>query len=366
MSPSLPVDLIGKYGGAHGGIARYASELQRGLTEAGADVRLAAFRYLPGANRRPVLKALPIGIEGRRANAIVHIPQLMGASVLLVSRLRPSVVTVHDLGFLCCPEDRLVLSRFDQQLIRLSLLGMKRADHLIAVSEFTRQSLVARGYRPERITTIPEGVDTDRFRPIPDAAESLQARYGIDVTSRPVVLYVGNEFPRKNLATLVRALGMLKQEGLRVRWVKVGRSAYPPGRRELLQLIERERLLEDVSFVEGVSDDDLPLFYAAASVYVQPSVCEGFGLPVLEAMACGAPVVAMHAASLPEVCQEAALFIMDSAPEDCANAIRSVLIDQSLRERLRTDGVKRAARFSWNATALRTLETYHLLGHWVR
>jgi glycosyltransferase involved in cell wall biosynthesis len=344
------------------GIGRYVYELERSLTAGGTPVRRSEFRYLPFADRRPVLRVLPIGVESPPEGQIYHLPNSRSAAVLLIARsLRPAVVTVHDIGALYNPDDRVLGSRISRGLLRLSWRGMRRADRIIAVSEFTRQGLIKAGFDPRRIITIHEGVDQNRFRPIPDAAVAIRERYGVDMATRPTVLYVGNEFPRKNLATLVRALGRLKRDGPPIQWVKVGAAGYAPGRAELNQLIDSEGLTKDVTFVEHVPDEDLPRFYSAASVYVQPSTWEGFGLPVLEAMACGVPVVAAKADALIETCGDAALLVNLRDAEGMAGKIGNVLSDERLREGLRQRGFRRAAEFTWETAAARTQAVYGAL-----
>src|SRR4051812_6341705 len=118
MRASMAVDLVTGDGGT-GGISRYVERMQGALADLEGNVRRVPFRYLPGAQRRTVLKALPVGIVGSRAGAVTHIPQIMGASILLLARVRPVVVTVHDLGALYCPEDRAMGDRIGHELLRL-------------------------------------------------------------------------------------------------------------------------------------------------------------------------------------------------------------------------------------------------------
>jgi glycosyltransferase involved in cell wall biosynthesis len=355
------VTLVTTAGEGASGIGRYVEQLRRALAECSVEALATGFRYLPGAKWRPVLKAFPTGVEAPHGG-IVHLTQIMGASMLLLRRPGPTVVTVHDLGALYCPEDQLTITPLDRQLLRLSLLGMRRADHIIAVSEFTRGHLIRAGYQPERITTVHEGVDGNVFRPRPGAAQELARRYGIGQSAdRPIVLYVGSELRRKNLETLVRALGRLRRAGVPFCWVKVGASGDAAGRAQLRQQIVDEGLANDVTLIDRVPEEDLPLFYAAASVYVQPSVWEGFGLPVLEAMACGTPVVAASAGALPEVCGVAASLVDPRDAAEMAGAIGQVLHDVPTRERMGDAGRRRAGAFGWAETAAKTRAVYEAL-----
>jgi glycosyltransferase involved in cell wall biosynthesis len=342
----------------HGGIGRYTECLFAALREARVDVQYASFRNLPGARQHSLLTTIPIGLSGRRTGSIVHIPQIVGASLLFRRGIGPSVVTVHDIGVLDSPEDRLLTGPVSQRLIELSVRGLRRADHLIAVSEFTRQGLLRHGFTPDKVTTIYEGVDHDRFRPIADAASRLSPRYGLDFSELPTVLYVGNEFPRKNLKTLVRAIGQLKRAGTPVRWIKVGRAGHANARHALLREIDAENVRDLVTFVEDVSDADLPLFYAAANVYVQPSVYEGFGLPVLEAMACSTPVVASNAGALVEISGGAAAVVDPREPDEFANAITTFVADADCALRHTTLGIARTAQLAWSETARQTADIY--------
>ena len=360
MDLERPVDLVvSRSVQEQSGIGRYAVELQRALLELGVNARRTDFRYLPLSDRRPILRTLPIGVDRPSEGQIYHLPNTRSAAVFLTSRrLRPSVVTVHDIGALFNPDDHIIGSRIGRTLLRVAWQGMKRADHLIAVSDFTRNGLIDAGFAPDRITTVHEGVDLDRFRPVSGAAAMIRDRYEIDMEQRPSVLYVGNEFPRKNLKSLVRALGKVKRAGVPIQWIKIGSHGYAAGRDLINRLIAEEGLTGDVHFLDRVSDEELPAFYSAATAYVHPSKWEGFGFPVLEAMACGTPVISSNAASLPEVCGDAALLI---DPEDIAgwvDAIERVATDRSLRKKLFEAGQSRANQFTWRATALSTRDIY--------
>jgi glycosyltransferase involved in cell wall biosynthesis len=343
------------------GIGRYVSQLRAGLTASAVATTTASFQYLPGSNRRSILKALPVGIEGP-SNGVTHLTQSYGAMVLLFRRVRPVVVTVHDLGALYCPEDQAAITPLSRYLFRASLRGMRRADRIVAVSEFTRQHVIRAGFPAERVTTVHLGVETERFRPNPAAVDLLAERYGIDATPGcPIVLYVGNEFRRKNLGMLTRALGSLKRDGVPFRWIKVGAAGSPAARGSLLRRIDEAGIGDDVKIVDHVPDVDLPLFYAAATVYAQPSVWEGFGLPVAEAMASGTPVVVSRAGALPEVCGNAGYQVDPVDAGEMAVAIGQILGDPELRERLRRYGLRRASELSWAATAAKTKAVYETL-----
>jgi glycosyltransferase involved in cell wall biosynthesis len=343
------------------GIGTYIDNLCRALADHDVNVDVSSFRYLPGSDWRPALKLLPIGVFSERKADVIHLPQIAGASVLLGRRLGPTVVTAHDLGVWQCPEDRIMVNRFGRELLRLSLRGMRKADHIITVSHYTREGLLRMGFTAERVTAVHLGVDHSRFYPQRNRTViHLRQKYGLaSTTTKPMILYVGNELPRKNLQCLIRALFEIKNRGLAFEWIKIGKPIIDKSRYDLLRMIESYGLTEEVSIIDYVDDDDLPLFYSAASVYVQPGGCEGFGLPVLEAMACGTPVVAARAGALPEVCDDAAVLVdAYHAPSSLAGAIAAVLTDADLSAKLVDLSVRRAAEFTWENAAKDTAELY--------
>jgi glycosyltransferase involved in cell wall biosynthesis len=199
---------------------------------------------------------------------------------------------------------------------------------------------------------------------VPDARRQLEQRYAFDNNSHMrYLLYVGSELPRKNITVLLQALALVCQEYDNVRLLKIGKAGPPRYRTRTMQMIHAYNLSERVCFFEDIPDCDLPLFYNAADVYVSPSHMEGFGFPLLEAMACGTPVICSDAASLPEVAGDAALLRSPNDIEGFAQAIIHVLEDETLRKQMIERGLQRAAAFSWHQTALATLAVYHRVKH---
>ena len=233
-------------------------------------------------------------------------------------------------------------------------------DWLVAVSGFTRRCLVDfLGVPQERVSVIYHGIDTDHFQPMSDARTRLAAWYDMQSTCHSHdLLYVGNEQPRKNLGVLLSALTKLKSHGYRLRLIKVGGAGGKHWRRQFLNRVHQLELNGDVIVVDAVAEADLPIFYSAADLYVTPSLIEGFGLPVLEAMACGTPVVCSNAGSLPEVVGSAAKLVEPRAPGSLAEAIASVLDDDQLRSRMSERGLVQAAKFTWERTARETVAVY--------
>jgi glycosyltransferase involved in cell wall biosynthesis len=161
--------------GVTSGIGRYIDQLEASMTAEGVGVEHVRFRHWPGVERRPVLQAVPIGIEAAHRSDILHFPQIKGASVLLGRRLQPAVVTVHDFGSLYCLEDQVLYRALDHFLIGLALHGIHRADHVVAVSDFTRDHALQYGFRPDRVTTVHQGVDLTRFGPRPRHCAAVMA-----------------------------------------------------------------------------------------------------------------------------------------------------------------------------------------------
>jgi len=265
-----------------------------------------------------------------------------------------SVVTVHDLSFLRFPR---AFKRGNRIYLSVATrLAVARADAVIAVSRHTARDLERLlGVPPERIHVVPNGVD-GRFRPLSRReVERFRHRRGLP---ERFILYVGTIEPRKNLETLVRAYAELLRQDPRAAIPLIiagGRGWYYEG---VFALVERLRLETVIRFPGFIDHRELPLWYNAATLFVFPSLYEGFGLPVLEAMACGTPVVASNASSLPEVVGEAGLLVEPCDVEGLAESMRRVLMDTGLREELCARGRARASEYSWHATAMQTTAVY--------
>jgi len=283
----------------------------------------------------------------RRAGVdLLHAPAFVGP--LLGSC--PTVVTVHDLSFVLYPQNFRAGNRL--YLRTMTRLSVRRARRLIAVSESTKQDLVHYYHLPpERIDVVPNGVD-DRFRPWPEAqVAAFRAARGLP---ERFLLFVGTLEPRKNVAGLIRAYARLPQP--RPPLMLVGGKGWLYD--EIFALVESLGLGGKVHFVGYVPAEDLPGWYNAAHLFVYPSLYEGFGLPPLEAMACGTPVISSTTSSLPEVVGRAGLLVDPGDIEALAEAMDRLLNDEDLHAALRTAGPERAAAFSWRETARRTALVY--------
>lgn len=265
----------------------------------------------------------------------------------------PVVVTVTDLAFRRYPQVHPPGRRLYLGL--LTRWTARRARAIIAISEYTRQEVVRLlGVPAERIQVIYLGVDSD-FRPLPqDQVESFRRQRGLPDR---YFFYLGNLEPRKNLPRLVEAYGRIRDCGVPL--VLGGPRGW--GYADLFQTVEKLDLAGQVLFPGFVPREELPLWYNAAEALVYPSIYEGFGLPPLEAMACGTPVVASAASSLPEVIGQAGLLVDPQDVAGLAAALRQVLTDQALRGELRRRGLEQARRFTWEKMARETVELYRRL-----
>jgi len=272
--------------------------------------------------------------------------------LLLPLRSIPTVLTVHDLIFRHLPEHHKPLNRW---YLNLTMpLYCRRADHIIAVSEHSKRDLIsAYGIAAEKVTVVYEAAAPDFCPQLPQAVASVQSRYGLP---ERYLLFVGTIEPRKNLSRLLAAFESVHADGLVDGLVVVGKRGWLYG--DFFARLEESPVRDAVLLPGYVPDDDLPAFYAGAQALVLPSVYEGFGLPVLEAMACGTPAVASNASSIPEIGGDAALYFDPVDVGAIIDAIRRLLGDGGLREAMRERGLVQAARFSWQQAAAETRAVY--------
>lgn len=264
-----------------------------------------------------------------------------------------SVITVHDLTFLYYPRFLTAESRryYNDQIE----WAVERADHILADSHATEADLVSvLGIPPEKVTVIHLAADP-AFRPVPGPeARRTAERYGLEPG---FLLFVGTLEPRKNIPGLLHAYRILLDQNVTTEpLVFVGGKGWLYD--EIFDRVDRLGLSKHVQFLDRVPDADLPGLYAAAAVLALPSFYEGFGLPALEAMSCGTPVVVADRASLPEVVGDAGILVDPEDPGGIAQGLARLLSDASLRVRMRERGLKRASSFSWDRVAQETLVVY--------
>ena len=364
----VKVQLVNKPGSPRTGIGRYAVEIERGLSASGVTLRRAELR-----NPLPRLMTSAIGRLGYDVTAftrsypfradtqpgyVTHLTSQTLATLLLVQRLpRPVVVTVHDiLPYVLRNDDELGVYRHraDRFMDSLAMRGLKRADRLISDSAYTKQCLVDTLAIPaDKIDVIHLGVDTEAFRPSHPSAEFMK-RHGLS-GDRRYLLFAGSEDPRKDLPTLLHALAIIRHVAPDVELIKVGAPAFEEQRRRHIDLCVDMGISGVVHWIDEVTEADLPIFYNVASVFTFPSRFEGFGFPVLEALACGTPVVAVNASSVPELVSGVAKLVPASDPAQFARAILETLDAEPVdRKTLR----RHAELFTWDKTIAALHATY--------
>jgi glycosyltransferase involved in cell wall biosynthesis len=375
--PSIAID----YTPAHeqgGGIGRYVRELVAALArlDHSTDYRL----FVAGATRSklpsplasnfiwkpspipPIWYArlwhrarLPVPVEvitGRvalyHATDFVLPPTLPGTRTLL---------TVHDLSFVRVPDA--ASPRLKAYLDAVVPRSVHRSDHVLADSTATKDDLIGLyGTSPDKITVLLSGVDA-RFQHVDDDVARQAAREKYHIPPRPYIFCVGTVQPRKNYGRLIEGVARLRTQGHDVDLVIAGGRGWLED--PIYETIRSTDMHDHVHFIGFADDTDLPALYSEAACVAVPSLYEGFGIPVLEGMACGTPVVTSNLSSLPEVAGDAALTITPTDMDELAGALDQVLTDSALRQRLIQRGYDRAKHFTWDASAQQLQKVYAFL-----
>jgi glycosyltransferase involved in cell wall biosynthesis len=351
------------------GVSIYASRLLQHLPAVAPEHRYTAFvgrdapevlgmdvAVSPVNTMRPPIRIVweQTGLPIQASRARLDLLHCM-VNVAPLVRAVPAIVTVHDLSFLRYPE---TFPRAKALYLRLATrYSARAARHVIAVSDSTRRDLIElTSVRPERISVVHLGVD-ERFHRLPD--EERQTFAAAVFAGRPFILYVGTLQPRKRVDLLIRAFDRLRKErDIPHALALVGARGWMFD--ELFRLVVDLGLANDVHFVDYVTPQQLPLWYNAADVFAYPSVYEGFGLPVLEAMACGTPVVTSASSSLIEVVGDAGVMVEPESDEALALGVCKVIEDRALHMDLQQRGLRRAAARSWETVARDTARVYDL------
>lgn len=276
--------------------------------------------------------------------------------VLAPSTARRKVVTVHDLAFLFYPEAAMPsLHRYLNVVVPRSV---KRADHLLADSHNTAKDLQEQWQiAAERITVVQGAVDHERFQPVTDTNRLAEVRRRYGIGDHPFILGLSTLQPRKNFARLIEAFQQARQAAqLPHRLVIGGGKGWLF--EEIFARVQALGLAEAVLFPGYIADIDLPALYSAAEFFAFPSLYEGFGLPVIEALACGTPVLTADNSCLPEAGGPGAIYVKAKQVESIAEGIVTLAQDAALRQRLRTLGFAHAAQFTWQRSAEQLLAAY--------
>ena len=284
---------------------------------------------------------------------ILHCP----LNIIPLAAACPTVLTIHDLTFLRYPR---LFPRLKQRYLRFfTRLSARSADVVVTDSESTRADVVRMlGVAEDRVHVVYPAADADYHPRTDEEASAFRAEKRLP--SR-YVLYVGTLEPRKNVDVLIRAFGdVVRKEKVPHSLVLVGGHGWMT--QAIDEAMKDSAIHERIIMPGYVPREELPLWYSSADLLVYPSSYEGFGYPVLEAMASGTPVIASNASSLPEIVRDAGLLVPPRAEQQLASAMASVLTDNALADELRERGLKQAARFSWTDSVRVCLELYQSCG----
>jgi len=284
-------------------------------------------------------------------NTITHIVAHDLAYLLNFIPLEKTIVTCYDLMHLVYYRKR--FSPFWQ----LNIKGLKKADRIITISNFSKNEIVkCLKYSKDKIDVIHPGVDYNRY--YQKRSKEILKRYNIS-ENKKIILYVGSEHPRQNVPFLIKGFAELKKVLPGTKLLKIGNPQWPGAREKLEKLIRKLNLKNDVVFLGYIPEEELPKFYNAADLFVYPCLYAGFGIPLLEAMACGVPVITSNLTSLPEVVGTAGKTIDPLNQKELTEAMYNVLTNEILREEMIIKGLERAKIFTWEKSAQQTLEVYN-------
>jgi len=360
-----------KYFGINTGVGRYTSNLCNSILK--GKTRNEYYFYLPGSAKtcwrdmggaRPEEQGiflqnnmlrilweqilLPIKIKKDTLDLFHYTDHAMS----LIQRRHPVVITIHDIAFIRFPD---LLNRSRQIYKRYILnLSIKRADVIIAVSHSTKRDIIEFFKVDEqKIKVIYHGVES-RFRPISNV-EGYRTRNNLPTK---MILNIGTLEPRKNVVTLIKAFKKLQERGLKD-YVLVIAGERGWLYKKIFEEIKSSGMEQSIRLLGVVGDEELPLLYNCADLFVYPSIYEGFGLPPLEAMACGVPIITSNTSSLPEVVGNAGIMVDPNDIGSLSDEMYRVLKDKELMHRMVRDGIKRSKMFTWKKTVNKVLKIYN-------
>ncbi|MBE2221194.1 MAG: glycosyltransferase family 4 protein [Anaerolineae bacterium] len=363
-----------------GGIGRYTRELVQAILAQDSDNEYVLFSAPPPSGKslsqifptKPQItyKIAPVSEQWLyriwyRARLPVSIQRLTGKLDLFHSPdfvlpptggAVPTLLTVHDLSFVHYPEVYPeVLVNYLNKVVPWSV---GRATHILADSAATKQDLMAIWQVPdEKITVLYSGV-SESFVKVEDEGRITAVRHKYNLGQAPYLLSVGTVQPRKNYQMLIQAFAPLANKFPHNLYIAGGKGWLYD---DMMAEIERQGLIDRVRFIGFVDDEDLPTLYSAADLYLFPSLYEGFGLPMLEAMACGVPVIASDVSSLPEVGEGTAVLLPPHALSEWTQTMQAVLSSPQQQEQMISAGYQNVQRFSWKNSSDQLLKIYQVL-----
>ncbi|MEM4589439.1 MAG: glycosyltransferase family 1 protein [Thermoplasmata archaeon] len=280
---------------------------------------------------------------------IYHITNQENSILTYYPNISASVVTVHDIFYYTLPKNFI-----HQQLIKLLYYGITNANRIICVSQATKNDLIKHFNLPsDKIDVVYPGLDPIFKKEIKNA-HTLYEKYNLE-PSHEYILHVGRDEKRKNIETLLRAFYKLKRDFNleNVKLIKINKLSET--NKKLLHDLNLEN---EVYIIDRVSEEDLVRFYKISDIFVFPSIMEGFGLPLIEAMACGTPIIASNTSAIPEVVEDAAILVNPKDINAFSESLYNLLTDEDLKEELIKKGMKRLSKFKWENSANKTLKVY--------
>jgi glycosyltransferase involved in cell wall biosynthesis len=309
-----------------------------------------SFYSLPKDDERETIE-IPLWLSKERAD-LFHLPQ--NGFRIPSTKTSKIIVTIHDLIPYFLPE--MVRPSFLKRFTREMPEIVEQADHILTVSQFSKQDIInIFGTDPQKISVV-HSAPTEAYQPLPKLAtqKKITALYGL---RKPYILYAGGLNPRKNVAELIYAYSKVHRDLPHLQQLIIlgGNSNHTD---QLKQLVEALNLKADVIFPGFVNSEDLPLLYNGADLFVYPSLYEGFGLPPIEAMACGTPVITSNVSSIPEIVGDAAMMINPVDTLQLAETIFSVLSSEELRVSLIQKGLQHSRTYNWYHNTAQILAVY--------
>lgn len=333
----------------HGGIKRVFQSIRAHWAEH-IQVVDASYQTYP----LPLLRNFPFGVQAPAEAGLILLPQLTGAQALRKTYGLPSVAVIHDIGIVDFPGDRLGMNWLTHQTILRSFWSLRYASRIITVSHWTRERLLH--YLPQladRVEVVPSGIDPVflEHTASPAVAKARIAELTRCQLHAPLLLYVGSETPRKNMPLLLQAFKQAKQRHPDAQLLKIGGPGHPRWRSQTLEHAARLDLVvgHDLLLLDRVNDMTLADAYRAADLFVSASSYEGFGLPLLEAMACGTPVVATNCGAFAEVAGDTGWLVAREATA-LAGAIDTALTGADRAARAEA-AQRRARAWTWQRAA---------------